>query len=401
MAMIICCSQSNFRKETSPIIKTNFCMKSFVFLVLAFLCTHSSFGQQFSILTCESGDEVYSTFGHSAIRYTDTAQGIDWVYNYGLFEFSDPNFIPKFCMGKLDYMVGKETMNDFMAQYIYQQRTVFENPLNLMEDQRDSLLRFLEWNLLPANKYYRYDFLFNNCATKIIEVLEKNCDGIQLNFPENTSKESFRDLIHRYARNSVPWIDWGMDLGIGSRTDRVITSRELCFLPYYVSKAIESGKNTKNQKDLSESSTILVEFAPHSSSLSFFSSPMFFGLIVLLISLLHLRKNRTWSRIFMGVFFILLGIGGFVVGFEWFFTEHSVTKNNWNLGWLNPFFLIYGFYLIRMKETRWLNILLVLGLITSLVGWLFGIQDFHIASILLIIASLFHLGVYLKYMLKR
>ena len=74
--------------------------------------------QQFSVLTCSRGDEIYSTFGHSAIRYQDSIQNIDWVYNYGLFDFQDPNFIPKFCMGKLDYMVGKETMNDFMGQYV-------------------------------------------------------------------------------------------------------------------------------------------------------------------------------------------------------------------------------------------------------------------------------------------
>jgi hypothetical protein len=88
--------------------------------------------QQFSVLTCSRGDEIYSTFGHSAIRYQDSALGIDWVYNYGLFDFHDPNFIPKFCMGKLDYMVGKETMNDFMAQYVYQQREVKEQVIKFI-----------------------------------------------------------------------------------------------------------------------------------------------------------------------------------------------------------------------------------------------------------------------------
>ncbi|MFN5849138.1 MAG: DUF4105 domain-containing protein, partial [Chitinophagales bacterium] len=113
--------------------------------------------QQFSVLTCSRGDEIYSTFGHSAIRYQDSSQGIDWVYNYGLFDFHDPNFIPKFCMGKLDYMVGKETMNDFMGQYVYQQREVKEQVLNLSLEQIDSLFQFLEWNIRDENKYYRYD----------------------------------------------------------------------------------------------------------------------------------------------------------------------------------------------------------------------------------------------------
>jgi hypothetical protein len=117
------------------------------------------FSQQFSILTCDQGDEVYSTFGHSAIRYQDSFQGIDWVYNYGLFDFSDPNFIPKFCLGKLDYMVGKQDMSSFMADYEYNGRRVVDQQINLTKGQSDSLLRFLEWNILDENKFYRYDFL--------------------------------------------------------------------------------------------------------------------------------------------------------------------------------------------------------------------------------------------------
>ncbi|MFN9980013.1 MAG: DUF4105 domain-containing protein, partial [bacterium] len=189
-------------------------------------------------LTCSRGDDIFSSFGHSAIRYQDSSQGIDWVYNYGLFDFHDPNFIPKFCMGKLDYMVGKETMNDFMGQYVYQQREVKEQVLNLSLEQIDSLFQFLEWNIRDENKYYRYDFLFNNCATKIIDVIEQNCKGVQMKYFEEEDKKTFREHIHSNASSSVPWIDWGMDLAIGMPVDRKSTAREYCFLPEFVAKSI-------------------------------------------------------------------------------------------------------------------------------------------------------------------
>lgn len=371
-----------------------------IVLFSLFTIHYSLFTQDFSVLTCDAGEEAYSTFGHSAIRYVDSTKGIDWVYNYGLFDFSDPNFIPKFCMGRLDYMVGKESMNDFMSQYVYQKRTVYENRLALTEVQRDSLYKFLEWNILDANKYYRYDFLFNNCATKIIEVLEDNCPGIQLNIEKGTINESFRDMIHRNAKQTVPWIDWGMDIGIGSPTDRMMTHRELCFLPYYVSKAVAYSKNLESGQNLSEDSSLLLSFEPHQPNLPAYLHPIFFALIVLFVSVIHFWKNPKWTRIFRGIFFLLLGLGGLVVGFEWFITEHTVTKNNWNFGWLNPVSIIYGLTLLINKEIKWSRLLVLIGFTITSVGWIFNMQDFHFASKLIIIAGFFFLIPSFKDMLK-
>lgn len=344
--------------------------------------------QNFSILTCSRGDEVYSTFGHSAIRYQDSSLGVDWVYNYGLFDFLDPNFIPKFCMGRLDYMVGKESFVDFMAQYQYQQREVREQVLGLTPAQRDSLFTFLEWNILDANKYYRYDFLFNNCATKIIDVLEKNCRGTQIRFYHDTPAKSFRQLIHANAATSVPWIDWGMDLGIGSPTDRLATDREYCFLPEFVSKSMSLSSNTSLSTPLVVHELILIPSIERHMSHSFFQSPMMLVFIMGLVLLLDIFYPTRWTRITMGLFYILLGIGGLVLAFEWFATEHSVTKANWNLGWMNPVSLILGVRLIWNRPHRKIRIFILtttlLALIAGVVGW----QGFHPASIGLMVISL-------------
>lgn len=344
--------------------------------------------QTFSVLTCSRGDEIYSTFGHSAIRYQDSSQGIDWVYNYGLFDFHDPNFIPKFCMGKLDYMVGKESMNDFMGQYVFQQREVKEQTLNLSSDQRDSLLQFLEWNILDENKFYRYDFLFNNCATKIIEVIEKNCFGVQMKFYEEEDKKTFREHIHRNARNSVPWIDWGMDVALGMPVDKKSTAREYCFLPEFVAKSIALSQN--NGQNLTANETILIPETPRvKSSWDWLWSPHMFGMLILLLVVLFKFRLQLWSHIIFGTFFLLLGIGGLVIGFEWFFTEHSVTKNNLNLVWLNPLFIFYGYALLKGKDWKWLKMFVQVSIGIALISSLINVQDFHVASKIVIWAAFF------------
>lgn len=339
--------------------------------------------QQFSVLTCSRGDEIYSTFGHSAIRYQDSSQGIDWVYNYGLFDFHDPNFIPKFCMGKLDYMVGKESMSDFMAQYVYQQREVKEQNLNLSIAQRDSLFQFLEWNIRDENKYYRYDFLFNNCATKIIDVIEQNCHGVQMKFYDEKDKKTFREHIHSNARSSVPWIDWGMDVALGMPVDKKSTAREYCFLPEFVAKSIGLSQN-KDQSLVSSESILISETPRLKSSFAWLWSPTAIAFFLLIITVYLKLRPKSGTPIFFGLFFVLLGIGGIVIGFEWFLTEHSVTKNNWNLLWLNPLFIPYGIALLGKRE--WINYKKIVGLCLaiSLTNAIFEFQAIHAASIVLI-----------------
>jgi hypothetical protein len=371
-------------------------MKSLIIGILLFSVNCSLLSQQFSILTCSRGEEIYSTFGHSAIRYQDSAQGIDCVYNYGLFEFSDPNFIPKFCMGKLDYMVGKETMNDFMGQYVYQQRAVTEQVLNLSIAQRDSLFRFLEWNILDANKYYRYDFLFNNCATKIIEVLENNCK-IKFTYYQDAEPKSFRQLIHINAKNSVPWIDWGMDLALGTPTDIKANPKQYCFLPEYVSKSIALSKIVKEE--------IVLIGKPKMFSLKFnitdFLKPITLSILILILILLNKFKPQTWLRFIIGLIFIVLGIGGLVIGFEWFMTEHTVTKMNWNLGWLNPLSLVLGYQILRNKINRTIQRIIGFTALLSILAVIFSWQEFHIASIVIMAAIFLFNSVHFHMNLKK
>lgn len=351
-------------------------------LILAFVFVSLNlYSQQFSILTCDQGDEVYSTFGHSAIRYQDSSQGIDWVYNYGLFDFSDPKFIPKFCLGKLDYMVGKQDISSFMADYEYNGRRVVDQQINLTKGQSDSLLRFLEWNILDENKFYRYDFLFNNCATRIIDILEQNCAGVNLKFAKNIQRYTFRQLIHQNAMTSVPWIDWGMDLGIGMPTDRVASDRELCFLPSYISQAMNLSTNKANGLKLVGKTQELLPNRSLAANNFWIFKPAFFALICGLLFFVFGRFERKFLKNTVGTICILMGIGGLVLSFLWFCTEHSVTKNNLNLLWMNPLLLILGFQILKNKVKYEFAVFLHVCLIASFfLGPILDFQEFSTAS---------------------
>lgn len=149
----------------------------FIFLLVTNLTV---FGQKLelspeaniSIITCGPGDQVYSHFGHSAIRVKDSSLGIDVVYNYGTFDFTTPNFTLKFARGKLNYTLARQNFRYFLLSYQEEKRWVKEQVLNIDLDEKQKLFSFLETNYLPQNRDYKYDFFYNNCATKIWDVLK-------------------------------------------------------------------------------------------------------------------------------------------------------------------------------------------------------------------------------------
>src|SRR5580765_926960 len=83
-----------------------------------------------SIITCGPGDELYSLFGHTALRITDSSNNSDIVYNWGTFSFDEPNFYLKFLRGNLLYYVSADNFSDFLYEYSYEHRSVYEQVLN-------------------------------------------------------------------------------------------------------------------------------------------------------------------------------------------------------------------------------------------------------------------------------
>ena len=357
-----------------------------------------------SVITCSTGDELYSAFGHSAFRVQDPVQGIDIVYNYGTFDFNTPNFYLKFARGKLLYSLSRQRFENFLYTYQLENRWVKEQILNIELEERNEIFRFLENNYKPENRDYKYDFLFENCSTKIPEVLKKVL-GDALVFKDDHLKEelSFRQLIQSFLHwNS--WASLGIDLALGAVIDRKAEPEEYMFLPYYV---LDQINNTayKEGDFLDRQRTILD--LNNGQAVTFFTTSPLFWLLILLFFTLTITvidyKNDTRSRWLDFVLFFISGFVGLFIIFLWFFTDHSATASNYNFLWAFPFNAFVAFLMSRNGELKkWIPkyihaLLALLGLL--LILWLFGVQEFPpLAWIILLILGLRYL--YLSYYFK-
>ncbi|MGZ3998080.1 MAG: Lnb N-terminal periplasmic domain-containing protein [Flavisolibacter sp.] len=214
---------------------------SFSFLLSQFLFAQDSCSLRISLLTCAPGEELYSTFGHTALRVRDEARGADFVFNYGTFEFA-PDFYVKFIRGKLLYSLAVEDFNEFMYEYRMESRTVQEQVLQLSCEEKQKLFTALQNNAKDENRYYKYDFLFDNCTTRAGNIVAANTDTpVIFNNILAGKHPSFRDLIHSYldAGNEY-WSKLGIDMLLGAKLDRKVTNREAMFLPEYLLKGFDS-----------------------------------------------------------------------------------------------------------------------------------------------------------------
>lgn len=335
---------------------------------------------EISLLTCRAGDDIYNTFGHTAIRVRDPKNGKDEIYNYGLFNFRTPNFTMKFLRGKLKYQLGIQTYIDFLREYEYQKRSVFEQRLALDSIQKVEIYNALRTNYKPKNRAYLYDFFFDNCSTRPRDLLLVDFDNISFQEPQN--QKSFRDLLDEYVY-AKPWTDFGIDLIIGSIADEKAATRDQMFLPEYLYKHLEEGN--RNGKSLVENSIVVLNHEAELSRRSqshFFTPVLLFGILLLLEFLLFLKPSmfskKSWIRLYDKLWFFTIGIGSLVLVFMWFLTDHIATKNNLNLLWMHPLFL---FLLFKTKKT-FLQISLILCCLALLVSPF--IQALHPAVILII-----------------
>lgn len=204
-----------------------------------------------SLLTCAAGEEIYSLFGHTAIRYENPARGIDAVFNYGLFDFSAPNFVLRFALGETDYRLGATDYEYFAAEYGYLERDVWQQELNLTPGEKRKLVALLEENYRPENRVYRYNFFYDNCATRPRDLIEKSINGSLHYAADMTSTDtgtSFRDLLHRYSEGH-PWSRFGMDLCMGSQADKPISRRTMMFVPFCLQADFRQARIAGHKKE--------------------------------------------------------------------------------------------------------------------------------------------------------
>ncbi|WP_158522802.1 Lnb N-terminal periplasmic domain-containing protein [Geofilum rhodophaeum] len=333
-----------------------------------------------TILTCAPGEELYSLFGHTAIRVQDKESGSDYVFNYGTFDFSTPNFYLKFMRGELDYMLSVTTFDRFLREYQMDSRSVWEQELLLSETEKSALLEALMLNHQPENRYYPYHFFYDNCATRVRDIIAAHYSG-GLEFPDlqNQEQSTFRTALSDYLEYR-PWTKLGLDLILGQPTDEAVDAFSIQFLPDHLMLQFAGAHDANGKAAVGEAHELLVfETSPE----RMFWTPL---LVFSLLALIGLRLTR-WrvkrKRSLHGlniVTFVPAILLGFLIIFLWFFTSHSVTGPNWHLLWAHPLYLLLLFpKKINLKFQRRLRWLLLAPLVFLLLLFPFLPQDMPLA----------------------
>lgn len=357
-------------------------IRKFLFfnLVLAFVFS-SSWSQnavtdssiKISLITCGLGTELYSGFGHSAIRIVHHNEDI--VYNYGTFNFGDSNFYYKFTKGKLPYWVAKEKFENFLYTYQVEGRSVYEQQLNLDAISAQAIFSFLENNIKEENKYYHYDFLFDNCSTRLRDIFEKTL-GSNFHWGKAMAnkKLSFRDQINFNLKNNH-WARTGINLLLGSKVDQIMTNESAMFLPAYLMNAMRDAR-FNNKKLVSQT----IEILPNKVSNEIPRNDvkyylwLFFILSFLMSFFVKLKSKLIYLDI---VVFFIMGLLGCLMLFMWFGTNHQSCAMNRNLVWALPTHLILAFLIARNSNKVQILARISLAILFAGIVWnLFAKQVF-------------------------
>jgi hypothetical protein len=369
-------------------------------LTLLFLLISTlSFGQvtlsdkaEISVLTLGPWQgQVYTAFGHSAFRVNDPANNIDAAYNYGVFNFDRPNFYLNFAKGHNYYMLGVSDYKRFEYSYIYFDRYIHEQKLNLTPKQKQRLFEYLEWNAKPENAEYLYDYFYDNCATKIPAVIQK-VFGDTIRFDPSHIKTNYtiRELTDLYLTHQ-PWGDLGIDICLGLPMDKKATPYEYMFLPDYVEAGFDHATIKSNgvEEPLVKESKVLYESQHNTPPNTLIHPLLVFGIVFLIVGVISYRdmkrrKITQWLDIFL---FTIVGFVGLLLFVLWIATDHKAAARNLNLLWALPTHLIAIFAMLR--NSKWLmNYFLVTAIIALLLlgTWPFLPQKLHYSLIPLVMA---------------
>lgn len=350
---------------------------------------------EISIITIGPGKQLYDSFGHNAIRVSDPSNGKDLAFNYGTFDFNTPNFYIKFGQGKLPYALSVSTYDGFLRNYIAEKRWIKQQKLDLTYGEKIAIFEFLLNNAQPSNREYQYDFFFDNCATRIRDVLAVNL-GSKLSYQEKQYAPflySFRELIQQ----RLHWNSWGslgIDIALGAVIDRTANPWEHQFLPDYVFESLKSATITRNNKTsaLIKKETTINNPGPRARNSAFLLSPFFVFLVIALgivYRTLRDSKQQKRSRWLDTVLFFVTGIVGVLLLVLWLATDHTATINNYNILWAFPVNLIFFTLLSKKTPKKWLSrylSFLIILLILLVVHWCTGVQVFAGALLPLLIA---------------
>ena len=341
---------------------------------LLLLCINFSFGQNLplsekahvSIITCGLGNETYSYFGHTAIRIADPVNNIDLVYNYGAFDFSTPNFVSKFAKGDLQYFVVVHPYNDFINEYNYEKRSVYEQELLIDKNLKQKIFDNLNSTLLSGDRYYTYKFIDKNCTSMVVDIINKSLNKIVITKKGDTDK-TYRSILFPYFDGHF-YEKLGTSIIFGRKVDQLGTK---IFLPFELKNSLE--KTTfENRPFVSKSKTILnfEKETPTSWWNNIYSYIITLAFVVL-INQKTIDKIYLFVLSFMGIFFVTVG----------FYSFHHELAMNYNIFLFSPLLLILIIFSV-VNNKRWTYKFAVLHLTLLVFYTLFIINKAHFLIVL-------------------
>ena len=368
-------------------------MKSKIFTILFFFSTVLAAETKdyvISVLTIGPGSSLSDSFGHSAIRVQDKSKNYDLVFNYGVYDFNDPNFYTNFIKGYLNYSLGVSYYKDFKSSYISNNRSIKEQVLLLPDVLNRKIADRLIFNSKPENKNYRYDYFSNNCSTIIKDIIDESLIDYDYEndyIVENKGKNTYRNLIYENI-NKNSWGSLGIDICLGSYIDQEIDVKKNTFLPEYLFEYLNSSyykhPDLSNKIKLVKKNNFInyenKEFQNLNSNNLFYSPLFIFIIISIFLLFLSLRdlNNKAIHLILQSTHIITSAIG-FLLLFLWFFTDHFTSAYNYNLLWANPLNIILIFKSINKKWKIALLKLLLLSLALIVLHSITNVQVFNIS----------------------
>ena len=307
------------------------------------------------LLTMGTGPHVEQMFGHSSIWVRDTITHRDTVINWGVFDASEPNFIPHFLKGLMLYSVGGNRMVDVLYNYRYWNRSVTSQELNLTPTQKDTLLSIMQTNMVPENIHYRYDYFVDNCATRPRDILDRVLGGQLRIGADSLTTTSYRFHALRLMQENTP-LTLGVDIGLGEPSDRPITKWQELFLPQKLHDWVatrEIRDSTGAMKPLALSDRVLFqstratdpEAPPTFAWLWLVGGVLAAAFVALGVAARRSRGARTGAAVVMTIWAAVCGILGVLVAALWLFTDHRFAHSNENLLLFQPLWLIVAFSL--------------------------------------------------------
>jgi len=348
-----------------------------------------------SLLTCWPGSEVYELCGHEAIRVRGVADGVpvDSVWNYGVFDFLEPNFVYRFVKGETDYMLGAFPYEWFPPEYVQSGREMLEQDLNLSQAEAMRFLKMLRTESLPENRKYRYNYVRDNCATRVVERLDSAADR-RIIYPDKVKFGTFREEMRAYHRD-YPWYQFGIDLALGSGIDVPIGSREEMFVPVEMAEKV-AGATFEDGRPLVSASRVLSKGREGATlpPTPLYLTPLTVSIVILIIAAVcsfWMWKKQKPMKWLYSFWYGICGLAGCLVAFLVFVSEHEATSPNILILWLNPFQLIFAFS-VWSRRMRYVSIIMgyynILAEGLMLLIWPFQMQSGNIAFFPLIGSTL-------------